>query len=166
MKTLAITVLFALWAGAAAAQTLDEWGEVGDWDVLIDPTAGDGCLAQKSFEDGTIVQIGAAPEMAGGFFAAYNADWTDIEEGATGTLNFDFGEARFAGDAVGVILNETPGGYAFFDNPAFTSEFGKRQSVTVSGDGEKAVQIDLTGTTKAIEAVLTCQEEQPKPDAK
>jgi hypothetical protein len=34
---------------AAFAQSLEEWGSAGGWDVLIDPTLGDGCLIQAEY---------------------------------------------------------------------------------------------------------------------
>ncbi|WP_255431648.1 hypothetical protein [Ruegeria sp. THAF57] len=109
------------------------------------------------------VEIGAAPNQAGGFFAAYNPVWVQIEDGVTGIVKFDFGDAKFEGEAVGVFKNGVPGGYAFFDNPAFVSEFGKRQSVTIIGESGARVELDLNGSAKAIETVLECQAEQPKP---
>ncbi len=148
---------------SASASDLETWGEMGAWEILVDAAVGNGCLAQRVFEDGTLVQIGAEPARNGGFFAAYNAEWSDIENGATGVVNFDFGDARFAGDVVGKIDQDLPGGYAFFDNPNFVTEFGKRQSVKISGESSRLVEIDLTGSKRAIEAVLACQEEQPEP---
>jgi hypothetical protein len=142
---------------------MERWGESGDWTILIDPEKGSGCLAWRQFDDGTTVEIGAAPDQAGGFFAAYNPVWEHIEDGATGIVSFDFGDAKFAGEAVGIYKNGVPGGYAFFDNPEFVSEFGKRQSVTITGESGTEVQLDLSGSSKAIEAVQVCQKEQPEP---
>jgi len=148
---------------AVAASDFSDWGAAGAWKILVDPTNGNGCLAQKTFDDGTVIQIGGVPVRKGGFFAAYHADWTDIEAGAAGVLTFDFGDARFAGDVVGKIADGIPGGYAFFDNPAFVDEFAKRNSVKFSGERGKGAEISLAGTTKALAAVRACQKEQPKP---
>lgn len=156
----------AFLAGAGAhAQGVEPWGEAGGWNILVDRSTGNGCLAEKSFEDGTLVQIGVVPSSEGGYFAAYNAEWTNIENGATGVVNFDFGDARFAGEVVGQIHNDLPGGYAYFDNPNFVSEFAKRRAVKVFGENDRMIEINLTGTKKAIEAVLKCQDEQPEPSS-
>ena len=149
----------------ASAQGVEPWGEAGGWDILVDRSTGNGCLAEKTFEDGTLVQIGTVPASEGGFFAAYNAEWTSIESGAIGVVNFDFGDARFAGEVVGKIYNDLPGGYAYFDNPNFVSEFAKRRTVKVSGESDRVIEVSLTGTTKAIEAVFACQDEQPEPSS-
>lgn len=144
------------------ADETKKWKALGDWDILVDPAVGNGCLAQRDFEDGMRVQIGAVPSREGGFFAAYHSDWTHIEDGEVGVLNFDFGDARFAGEVVGRLSNTLPGGYAFFDNPNFVTEFAKRNSVRVWGEREDVIEISLAGTAKAIDAVLACQKEQPK----
>lgn len=165
MKNLSAVLLLLFSAPAVCAQNYEPWGEAGDWKILINKDEGNGCLAQKAFDDGTVVQLGAVPLRAGGFFAAHNAAWADIKEGAAGTVKFDFGDARFAGDAVGQFLDGVPGGYAFFDNPSFLDEFVKRQNVVISGDAGTKVTIDLSGTTKAVAALRACQKEQPEPDA-
>ncbi|WP_170785369.1 hypothetical protein [Ruegeria lacuscaerulensis] len=158
---LATLALFC--ASLLHAAGMERWGDSGDWTILIDPEKGNGCLAWKPFENDMTVEIGAAPNQAGGFFAAFNPAWVQIEDGATGIVRFDFGDAKFEGEAVGVYKNGVPGGYAFFDNPAFVTEFGKRQSVTIIGESGAEVELDLSGSAKAIEAVLACQAEQPEP---
>ena len=37
--------------GAVHAQTLEPWGEVAGWDVMIDPSLGDGCLIQAEYHE-------------------------------------------------------------------------------------------------------------------
>lgn len=163
MRTLSlIAALAATLGGPALAEPLTHWGDSGDWEILIDAETGNGCLAQRQQEDGVVVQVGSVPNKNGGFFAAMHADWTDIEEGVENTLKFDFGDAKFKGDGMGVIRSGLPGGYAFFDNPNFVQEFGKRNSVKVWGEKERVVEISLAGTKKAIDAVLACQKEQPE----
>ncbi len=155
--------LFMILIGANAhADEVSKWQDVGDWEILVDPAAGNGCLAQRDFEGGIRVQIGAVPSREGGFFAAYHSDWTQIEDGTVGVLNFDFGDARFAGEVVGKLSDALPGGYAFFDNPNFVKEFAQRNTVRVWGEREDVIEISLAGTAKAIDAVLACQKEQPK----
>ena len=147
---------------ALAQDGVSSWGTSGDWEILIDPDVGNGCYMQKAFEDGTLVQVGAVPDRQGGFFAAMNAKWAEITDGQEGVLTFDFGDAKFAGDALGVTRAGLPGGYAFFDNPKFADEFGKRNTVKVSAKGGEMIEFSLKGSQKAIAAVRACQEEQPK----
>lgn len=140
----------------------EQWGEAAGWIIKIDPSVGNGCYMEKTMEDGTLVQVGFVPDRTGGFFAAYNTAWTDIEDGAAGTIQFDFGKSLFGGDYVGVVKVDLHGGYAFFNNPEFIKEFGKRNDVSIKGDGDDALAFKLTGTSKAINAMRNCDAEQSR----
>lgn len=154
---------FAIAIGPSAyAQDLVAWGTSGDWAILVDPATGNGCLMEKRFEDGTLVQFGAVPNRKGGFVAAYNPDWTDIEDGAMGTVKFEFPKIRFAGDVLGVARDGRFGGYAFFDNPNVTLEFARNFDMKIIGELGRKIEVNLTGTSNAINAVKACQEKQPE----
>ena len=156
----AIAIFAVAAATAASAEELITWGEVSGWAILIDPSVGNGCLMERQFEDDTLVQFGTVPNRNGGFFAAYNPDWTDIEDGATGTIKFEFPKIRFTGEVVGVAKEGLYGGYAFFDNPNVTLEFGKNKNIIIIGELGRTINVSLTGTMKAIQAVKQCQSEQ------
>jgi len=139
---------------------LPQWGTAGDWIIRIDPAVGNGCLADRNFPDGTLLQIGALPERGGGFFGVYNIIWTQIRDGQTGDVDFTFPDGQFAGRGVGDHRGYLQGGQVFFDNENFLDELSRAQEVTVTGRGEGSVTIDLTGSAKAIEALRSCQAEQ------
>lgn len=143
---------------APLAQTHPEFAKIGDWTVRTNPTNGNGCYMEKSFDSGTLVQIGVVPDENGAFFAAYNAALDGVEEGAEGTVLFDFGDSRFQGAAKGAFLNGVPGGYAFFDNPEFAREFGKRTKVLVQGGAGRSEEIDLTGSMKGLRSIQACRD--------
>ena len=167
-KLFSATSLIAACAVFASSQAVQaqtphkKWGDSGAWSILVDPEVGNGCYMENTLEDGTLVQVGILPDRDGGFFAAYNAAWTNIEEGAAGTVQFDFEKSLFGGDYVGATKGGLPGGYAYFNNPEFIKEFGKRNNVSISGNQGKALDFKLTGTMKAINAVRNCDAEQPK----
>jgi len=152
---------FAIATGPGAiAEELATWDTSGEWAILIDPSTGNGCLMEKQFDDGTLVQFGYVPNRKGGFFAAFNPDWTDIEDGATGTVKFEFPKIRFVGDVVGVAKDGHFGGYAFFDNPNVTLEFARNNDMTIIGELGRNIEVNLKGTSNAIKAVKACQAEQ------
>ncbi len=163
MKTrhMIATAVFAVISGPAAnAEDLVAWGTSGDWAILVDPGVGNGCLMEKRFEDGTLFQFGDVPDRKGGFVAAYNADWTDIKDGATGTVTFEFPKIRFVGEVIGVAKEGRFGGYAFFDNPNITAEFARNNDMALIGELGRNIEVNLKGTSKAIKAVKACQSEQ------
>lgn len=155
-----IFAFIAIAVGATAnSQEFVDWGEVGEWSILVDPGTGNGCLMEKRFDDGTLIQFGEVPNDNGGFFAAYNPDWTDIEDGVTGTVKFEFPKIRFTGDVVGVANDGRFGGYAFFDNPNVPLEFARNNDMTIIGELGRKIEVNLKGTSNAIKAVKACQVE-------
>lgn len=84
-------------AGAVDAQSTVKWGEAGGWEIMVDPAAGNGCLMQKFFDDGLLVQFGALPLREGGFIAAYRREWVGIEDGEVGPVTFAFDGINFNG---------------------------------------------------------------------
>ena len=163
IKYLATLIICVFTTGTPAkAENLLNWGETGGWAILVDPTVGSGCLMEKHIENDTLVRIGTDPGRDGGFFAAYNPEWTDIKDGATGTVQFEFPEIRFVGEIVGVAKNGLFGGYAFFDNPNVLKEFTARNNMSIIGEFGRSIDLALAGSMKAIAAVKACQAEQPK----
>ena len=154
--------LAALAGPVVAGGDFVKWGESGTWEILVDPATGNGCLMQKRFKDGTLVQYGTLPERDGGFFALYNSDWTDIPDGATGKVTFEFPEIRFVGEALGIARDGRFGGYAFFDNPNVTREFARNNDMTITGELGRVVEVNLKDTMKGVRAVKACQEEQSR----
>lgn len=162
MRRWCAALLSLICAAAASAEEPVQWGQTGDWTIWVDPTVGHGCYMARTYDDETVIRIGTVPARRGGFLAAHNANWTDIEEGGEGVLRIDFGDALFEGTVVGTVYDDLPGGYAFFDNPDFVNEFRKRNSLILIGrKSGYRVEIDLKGTSKGINAVLACQKEQP-----
>lgn len=159
-RFLAFICTAACLANTAAAQERAPWGAAGDWLILVDPAVGGGCLMQKDFDDGLRVEFGYLPERNGGFFAAMSADWTSIEPGTGGIVKFITDQAKFAGDVEMIEQEGRRGGWAFFNNPNLTTEMAARRSITVIGPKGGTIEVDLSGTSRAIEAMKDCQAAQ------
>jgi hypothetical protein len=161
---LAFVATVVLVAPAFAEETRT-WGMSGDWEILVDPDTGNGCLMQSRLDDGLILQFGAEPLRKGGFVAAYNQAWSFLEDGSSGTVRFEFPDVIFEGDVAIEVRNGLPGGRAFFDNPNLPFEFAKRRSMTIVGQKVGRIEVQLDGTFSAIQAVRACQGEQVLPSA-
>lgn len=162
-----MTTIGKLCAAAAAlcttpvlAAALVPWGASDYWDVMIDPTLGDGCLIQAAFEDGSVVRIGFDRTEGNGYVTAFNAAWGDIEEGATYPILFTLDGTEYDGEARGLYLNDVPGADIAFDNPDFLFDIAKKYTMTLFNEGGEVMAIDLTGSYAALEAAIECQEEQ------
>ena len=146
-------------AGPLAAQTLEPWGEVAGWDVMIDPTLGDGCLIQAEYQDGSVVRIGFDRNEGGGYVTAFNDNWGEIEEGEIYPITFDLDNQSYDGEAKGIYLNDVPGADIAFTNPDFLFDLAKRYTMTLYYDGAEVMAIDLGGSYAGLEAAIECQEE-------
>lgn len=159
-KTLAALTLATAVAGPLAAQDLQQWGSSDFWDVLIDPTLGNGCLIQSSFEDGSTVRVGLDRTTGLGYVTAFNEAWGAIEAGKKYPIDFTLDGEQFSGEATGIYLNDIPGADIEFDSVDFFMSIAQRQTMTMYSDGAEVLSIDLTGTSAGLQAVLECQDEQ------
>lgn len=147
-------------AGIAAADGLEEWGSVGNWSVLIDPSLGNGCLIQSSFTDGSVVRIGFDRNEGKGYVTAFNEAWGDIEEGQTYDISFDLDGSQYDGQATGIYLNGVPGADIYFDSTDFLLDIAKKYTMTLYHDGAEVMSIDLTDSYNGLLAAIQCQNEQ------
>ncbi len=146
-------------AGPAQAQSLEAWGTAGGWDVMIDPSLGDGCLIQAEYSDGSVVRIGFDRTAGSGYVTAFNGAWGDIEAGAQYPILFDLDGAEYDGEATGLYLNDVPGADIYFDNPDFLFDIAESHTMSLYNTEGLVMQIDLGGTMVGLEAALECQDE-------
>jgi hypothetical protein len=163
MKTTAIATTIMMICAAASsplqAQTLEQWGASDYWDVMVDPSLGDGCLIQSEFDDGSIVRIGFDRTQGGSYVTAFNMAWGDIEEGEFYSVLFSLDGEDYDAEAVGIYLEDVPGADIIFDNPDFLFDLAVKQTMTLYTEDGEVMAIDLTGSYQALEAALECQEE-------
>lgn len=145
--------------GALLAQSLEQWGTAGGWDVMIDPSLGDGCLIQAAYTDGSIVRIGFDRNVGEGYVTAFNEDWGDIVEGEEYGILFDLDGQEYDAVATGIYLNGVPGADIYFDNPDFLFDIAAKYTMSIYNENGFVTAIDLGGTMIGLEAALECQDE-------
>lgn len=162
MKTRAFgaVAVSVLCAGMAMAQDPIPYGEAGGWEVLIDPSLGNGCFLISEFEDGSVVRIGFDRTAGNGYVIAFNEGWGDIVEGQEYPVSFMLDDQQYDGIAMGMSLSGLPGAKITFDNVDFLADLAMRQTMSLSNEGGEVMVIDLTGSAAAIEQTIACQEEQ------
>lgn len=152
-------VLTAL-AMPATAQNLVKWGEAGGWDVMVDPTVGNGCLITSEFEDGSFVRIGLNAETGDGYLMALNDTWSGIVVDEIYVITLDLDGEEYEGEATGALLGEISGIDIAFDTSDFIMDMVTKETLTLSHDGDVMMAIDLSGTYEGIEALIACQDAQ------
>jgi hypothetical protein len=149
-----------LLAAPAMAQDLVAVEKVGVWDVLVDPTVGNGCLINAQFEDGSDVRIGFDGQDGGGYLLAMNQHWGDIVDDTIYPVKMDVDGTVYEGEGKGTHVDDMPGVDIAFDNADFLMDVAAKQTLTLSNDAGPVMVIDLTDTLKALDAALDCQENQ------
>ncbi|MFN3825173.1 MAG: hypothetical protein ACK4GW_00395 [Pseudorhodobacter sp.] len=157
--SLACIASFALCA-PVQSQTLVHWGDVPGWEIMVDPTLGNGCLIQSEFTDGSTVRIGLDAQEGNGYLTAFNENWGDIEEGAVYPVSFDLDGVIYHGEAEGIWLDDVPGADIVFDNVEFIVDIAAKRVLTLYHDGDEVMAIDLAGTAVGLEQVFICQDAQ------
>lgn len=152
-------VVGAICASPVVAQELEKWGASDYWDVMVDPSLGDGCLIQSAFTDGSVVRIGFDRTEGMGYVTAFNDAWGDIEEGAMYPVLFDLDGQEYEAEAKGMYLNGVPGTDIMFDEEDFLFDIAAKYTMTLYTDAGEVMAIDLTGSYQALEAAIECQEE-------
>lgn len=158
--TMAAMVFAAGVAGPVAAQDLVSVGQVGVWEILVDPTIGNGCLINAVFEDGSDVRIGFDPSGGSGYLLAMNEAWQGIEEGTSYPIQMDVDGQIYDGEAVGLYIDDMPGADIAFDSADFLLDVATRQTLTLINESGPVMSIDLTDSAAALEQAIACQENQ------
>jgi hypothetical protein len=149
----------------AVSQPYEAMGEVGDWKVFFNEESG-GCFVERQTEDGVVMQMGTEAAMLSedgnnyGFIAVYVPVLTEIQPGETRPVRFQLGDTTYGGDAVGAARDGYFGGYAVANSRSFIDDVANLQTMTVNPDTDRSLEIDLTGTKAALEALRACQSEK------
>ena len=155
----AAAALLALSNTALQAQELAYWGEIGGWDIMVDPSLGEGCLIQAAYEGDIVIRIGLDRNQGNGYVTVFNYNWGDIEEGAIYPVLFDLDGEEYNGEATGIYLNDVPGADIAFDNPDFLWDIAAKYTMTLYNTEGEVMAIDLGGTMAGLNAVLECQDD-------
>jgi hypothetical protein len=150
----------ALLSAPALAQELVAYDSVGVWNVMVDPSIGNGCLIAAVFEDGSDVRIGFQPDAGAGYLLAMNDAWGDIVEGDVYPIQMDVDGQVYEGEGVGVYVGGMPGVDILFDNVDFLMDVALQQTLTLINESGPVMAIDLTDSHAALESAIACQQAQ------
>jgi len=148
-------------AGLASAQELIDKGFVHGWNVMVDPSFGNGCLIQTIYEDLSVVRLGFDAQNKRGYFVVINKAWGDVKKGQQYNITFDLDGKKFDAVATGIRAGKVPGAVVFFSDREFVHAIAQKKGMTVYGQtGARVMAIDLAGSGKALEYARKCQEKE------
>ena len=153
-----VAAVFGGWT--ASAQVFEKFGEEQGWSIFLNTETG-GCFMERPSTDGFVVQAGVSEAGAGfGYLALYTEAALDVDPGATRPVLVDLDGEQFVGTAMENKVGIYSGGYVVSDDPEFFKEFAQRQKMTIYPLDADAIEIDLAGTSAAMDATLACQTQQ------
>ena len=68
-------------APASAAADVIRWGSVSGWDIMVDPSLGNGCFIYTQYDAGTALRLGFSPDDDEAYLMVGNKKWSSIEDG-------------------------------------------------------------------------------------
>lgn len=157
---MATTAALFAFSTTAHAQDLVSYDTIGVWDILVDPTVGNGCLINAAFEDGSDVRVGFAPDTGFGYILALNDGWEGVEDDVVYPVSMDVDGTVYEGEGTGIHIDGLPGVDIAFDSADFLMDVATKQTLTLSTDAGEIMSIDLTDSLRALEAAIECQEAQ------
>jgi hypothetical protein len=158
-------ILTSLALGLAAttpslALDLVPFGEVGAWQIMVDPNHDNSCLTQVMFDDGSFMRLGLHDKGKKGFFGAFNPAWPEVKLDHRYAVAYQLDDDLFAGEARGMEIGEVRGLQIVFEDPAFLIDMAQKRVLTMNADGVDLGRFDLVGSGDAVKAMLACQAEQ------
>jgi hypothetical protein len=162
MKRIIAVLLFAA-APALGQQETVLWGETGNWQVLVDPSQGNGCFTYVGYQDGSFFRAGYDKRDDTAYVFFGDPDWASLVPGNSYTLRlyFDPIESWWDADA---LAQEFDDGALFLridsSDENLLDDVLKSSGARVEFNGREIANYDLDGSGRAVAMVYECQSEQ------
>jgi hypothetical protein len=135
-----------------------KWGQVGGWQVRVDPSLGHGCFAMQIYEDGTVIRVGFNISNRTIYFTLGNTAWRSLEVGKIYRMRSVFDDQKsYDGELTGRQIGGD--GMVFLDHSSvsyeFTHDFMARSGMRIYFRGNQI----LRNTYAALSEVVNCQRE-------
>jgi hypothetical protein len=135
------------------------WGQVGGWEVRVDPTFGNGCFATRHYEDGTAIRVGIDVHRNSLYILLANRVWKSLEDGKTYPVRFVFDQlSTYDGDMAAVAWGDMVVLGRSGVSVEFMTEFLERSGVRVY-HGDAIAELSLLNARDALREVAMCQKE-------
>jgi len=146
----------------APAQDAIFWKTVGDWEISIDTTIGNGCYALASWKGGAVLRIGLNPAEDNFYMLLGNDNWASLEPEQSYDIEIKFGN-KPAWEVAARGLQFNPGETVYLHAQStkfdFIEEFMRQSKMVVTYNGNEIENLSLRGSSRAFKSVIACQEE-------
>jgi hypothetical protein len=166
--SLAASLWLAITPTTSVGEETIKWGSVGQWEIRVDPTIGNGCFTYMSWTGGTIFRIGITPEEGGFQFFLGNQEWESLEVGKKYNIEIQFGRktkweieatgSQIGGDGLTFL-------YAQGEKTKFITEFMEQTNMRIFYGDKEIDNLNLSKSYAAILEVIRCQKMMNEPSA-
>ena len=155
------SILVALTATGATAQSLMKYGEEAGWEIYVREDMGPGCLITRKISDEAQIQMGIdATAGKRGYLALYTKADAQVKAGEKVSVVFDVDGEKFAGEATGQQMEGLKGAFAPVNNADFIYDLAKKNTLTITPAGRDPIVVSLAGTNAALKTLRICQDAQ------
>lgn len=144
-----------------ATDTFAPFGPFGGWNVFVNETRGT-CFAERVAET-SVLQMGLTEPAIFAYLGIFTQAPTAAESGRVEPVELMIGDRRFVGEvteAAGNIPGGFSGGYIVSRDLGLIEALAAAQTMTATVGTRPPLDIDLTGTSDAIDAVRACNAAQ------
>ena len=160
-KILALAILLLAMPSLAHAEKSTAWirPTVGNWDIFVDSSLGNGCFIIATYELGTVLRLGFNRIDSNAYLMIGHRDWNSLEVGKDYEITIKFDRAApWKATATGVKIGTITMLQAETDKPAFITDFMRKLGMTVTYRNREIASLSLRGSSAAISEMLRCQE--------
>jgi hypothetical protein len=158
---LCLAMLFAPSASSLADDTkAPVWKTVGEWEIRIDSTLGNGCFMTASYVHGDALRLGFNRKDRYGYMMFGNSDWKSLTPENSYPLVIQFGSnTPWNATARVVMMSEDAPFLAFtFSSPNLLQEFADSDGIRITYQGKQVSNLALTGSKAAVAELVNCQD--------
>jgi hypothetical protein len=160
VKRLAVAGVFGVISALPVmAQDFVPYGNVPGWDIVLDPVAGNGCVAIASFVDGSDVRLGVNGNDGSFYLLAMNAGWGDIEDGAIEAVTISVDDNVYEGEMTSMYIGDLPAVEIIFETYDYLMDIAAGSTLTLTDADGVSVAYDLAGAPAAMAILGQCMQE-------
>jgi hypothetical protein len=132
------------------------WQTIGNWQVRVDRSVGDGCFMAAPYLDGSVLRVGFDRVHPRGYIMVINDKWQSLEVGKEYPISLQFDQdSPWGGTALATTLQ---GGNPVvlelsFQQPAFLLDLARKQALYVTYASKPVTSFRLTDSAAAVASI-------------
>jgi hypothetical protein len=135
-------------------------GQVGGWQIRVDPRLGNGCFASQHYADGTGLRLGIVPDRLSLYLILGNPAWKSLEDGKTYSLRFVFDQAKtYDTDMLAGVWGDMIVLIGSGLSADFVADFMEGTNLRVDYHGGPLAHLSLRNADAALAELAKCQQE-------